>query len=78
MFSILIPNWNNLDCLSLCVRSIRENSAHPHQTIVHGNDGSRGWVMREQLDATFSETNVGSCWAVNQAAQLADHDLSPT
>ena len=52
MFSILIPNWTNLEYLSLCVRSIRENSAHPHQTIVHvndgsdGSDGSRGWVCR--------------------------------
>ena len=78
MFSILIPTWNNLEYLRLCVRSIRQNSAHPHQIIVHvndGNDGSRGWVMSEQLDATFSETNVGICWAVNEAAQLADHDL---
>ena len=40
--------------------------------------GCVGWVMREQLDATFSETNVGICWAVNKAAQLADHDLSST
>ena len=64
MFSILIPSWNNLEYLRLCVRSIRENSAHPHQIIVHvndGSDGSRGWVMGEQLDATFSETNVGIC-----------------
>ena len=78
MFSILIPSWNNLEYLRLCVRSIRENSAHPHQIIVHvndGSDGSRGWVMSEQLDATFSETNVGICWAVNEAAQLADHEL---
>ena len=78
MFSILIPSWNNLEYLRLCVRSIRENSAHPHQIIVHvndGSDGSRGWVMGEQLDATFSETNVGICWAVNEAAQLADHEL---
>ena len=78
MFSILIPTWNNLEYLRLCVRSIRQNSAHPHQIIVHvndGSDGSRGWVMSEQLDATFSETNVGICWAVNEAAQLADHDL---
>lgn len=78
MFSILIPTWNNLEYLRLCVRSIREHSAHAHQIIVHvndGSDGSREWVMREQLDATFSATNVGICWAVNEAAQLADHDL---
>jgi glycosyltransferase involved in cell wall biosynthesis len=78
MFSILIPSWNNLEHLRLCVRSIRQNSAHAHQIVVHvndGSDGSREWVMAEGLDATFSETNVGICWAMNEAAQLADHDL---
>ena len=33
MFSILIPTWNNLALLQLCVRSIRENSAYHHQNI---------------------------------------------
>ena len=78
MFSILIPTWNNLDYLRLCVRSIRENSAHRHQIIVHvndGSDGSREWVTSEKLDATFSDSNVGICWAVNEAAQLASHEL---
>ena len=42
MFSILIPSWNNLDYLRLCVDSIRKNSAHAHQVIVHVNDGSDG------------------------------------
>ena len=78
MFSILIPTWKNLEDLRQCVRSIRENSPHAHQIIVHvddGSDGSRGWLMSAQLDAAFCETNVGICRAVNEAAQLADHDL---
>ncbi|MEO6032192.1 MAG: glycosyltransferase [Burkholderiaceae bacterium] len=77
MFSILIPSWNNLESLRLCVQSIRKNSMQPHQIIVHVNDGSDGtreWLMREGLDATFSESNVGICYAVNEAAQLALHD----
>ncbi len=77
MFSILIPSWNNLEYLRLCVHSIRTNSAQSHQIIVHVNDGSDGtreWLMREGLDATFSEANVGICYAVNEAAQLALHD----
>lgn len=77
MFSILIPSWNNLESLRQCVQSIRKNSAQPHQIIVHVNDGSDGtreWLMREGLDATFSEANVGICYAVNEAAQLAVHD----
>ncbi len=77
MLSILIPTWNKLDHLRLVVQSIRRHSAHAHQIIVHVNDGSDGtreWVMQQQLDATFSMSNVGLCLAVNEAAQLAEHD----
>ncbi|HUG21937.1 glycosyltransferase family 2 protein [Piscinibacter sp.] len=77
MFSILIPSWNNLDYLRLCVDSIRKNSVHRHQVIVHVNDGSDGtreWVQQSGVDVTFTETNVGICWAVNEAAMLAEHD----
>lgn len=77
MFSILIPTWNNLDLLRLCVRSIRQNSAFEHQIIVHVNNGSDGtldWVRAEGLDHTHSADNVGICLAVNEAAMLARHD----
>ena len=74
MFSILIPSWNNLPYLRLCVDSIRRNSAHAHQIIVHVNDGSDGtleWVRGAGLDATYSETNIGICYAMNEAAMRA-------
>lgn len=77
MFSILIPTWNNLDYLKLCVASIRQHSAHAHQIIVHvndGRDGSRDWVRASGLDATYSDDNVGICYAVNEAAMLARHE----
>jgi len=77
VFSILIPTWNNLDYLKLCVQSIRQYSAHDHQIIVHvndGSDGSRAWVQQSGLDATYSDGNVGICFAVNEAAMLARHD----
>jgi glycosyltransferase involved in cell wall biosynthesis len=77
LFTILIPTWNNLDYLKLCVASIRENSAHAHQIVVHvndGSDGSRQWVREQGLDASFSDTNIGICYAVNEAAMLARHD----
>lgn len=77
MFSILLPTWNNLDLLKLCVRSIRENSGFNHQIIIHVNDGSDGtreWVKTQQLDHTHSPANVGICLAVNEAAMLARHD----
>ncbi|WP_418319522.1 glycosyltransferase family 2 protein [Piscinibacter sakaiensis] len=78
MFSILIPTWNNLEHLKLCVDSIRRHSAFAHQIIVHVNDGSDGsaeWVRSQQLDATFSDDNIGICLAVNGSALLARHEL---
>jgi GT2 family glycosyltransferase len=77
MFSIIIPTWNNLELLKLCVRSIRENSSLDHQIIVHVNDGSDGsfdWVLKEHLEHTYTARNVGICLAVNEAAMLARHD----
>lgn len=77
MFTILIPTWNNLDYLKLCIASIRENSAHEHQIVVHVNDGcdgSRQWVRESGLDASFSDDNIGICYAVNEAAVLARRD----
>jgi len=78
MFSILIPTWNNLELLKLCVRSIRENSTLSHQIIVHVNDGSDGtleWVRAQKLDHTHSPQNVGICLAVNEAAMHAKQDF---
>lgn len=77
MFSILIPTWNNLALLQLCVRSIRQNSAYPHQIIVHVNDGSDGslaWVREQGITHTASPQNVGICLAVNEAAMHATQD----
>lgn len=67
-FSIIIPSWNNLPFLQLCVDSIRKNSATRHQIIVHVNEGSDGtleWVRSQGLDYTFSERNIGVCMACN-------------
>lgn len=77
MFSILIPSWNNLELLKLCVRSIQQNSAYPHQIIIHINDGSDGsleWVREQQLSYTHSPENIGICLAVNEAAMHARLD----
>lgn len=77
MFSILLPTWNNLPLLQLCVQSIRAHSAFDHQIIVHVNDGSDGtldWVRQQGLAHTHSPQNNGICLAVNEAAMLAQHD----
>lgn len=66
--SIIIPTWNNLPFLKLCVDSIRKHSVYEHQIIVHVNDGSDGtleWVRNQGLDYTHTPDNVGVCLAVN-------------
>ena len=63
--------------LRLCVDSILKNSSYRHQLILHineGNDGTRLWADEQQLDYTFSEINIGVCYAVNAAAALAKTD----
>ena len=75
LFSILIPTWNNLDMLKLCVGSILKNSRFKHQIILHineGTDGSRAWAKENSIPHTYSSINVGVCLAVNSAASLAD------
>lgn len=72
-FSILIPTWNNLPYLKLCIQSIRQHSAFRHQIIVHVNDGSDGtleWVKAEGLDYTHSPANIGVCLAMNTMRRL--------
>ncbi len=73
-FSILIPTWNNMPFVELCVKSIRQNSTFEHQIILHINDGSDGtlaWAKAQGLDYSLSATNVGICLACNAAASLA-------
>lgn len=77
MFSIIIPTWNNLDFVKLCVHSIRRHSVHPHQIILHINDGSDGtldWAKKEGIDFTHTTENAGICIAVNLAGHLAKGD----
>ena len=68
-FSILIPTWNNLDYLALCVSSIRKHSSLNVQIIVfvnHGEDGTIAWLKEQgDIDYLHAEENVGICFALN-------------
>ena len=77
LFSILIPTWNNLSLLLLCVESIRKNSKYEHQLVIHINEGVDGtlqWVKEQGLDYTYSKENEGVCYALNTAYKLAVSD----
>jgi glycosyltransferase involved in cell wall biosynthesis len=76
-FSILIPSWNNLDYLKLCIDSIRRNSYFSHQILVHvnvGSDGTPEWLKANGIQFTQSAENIGVCWAVNSLRPLVNTD----
>ena len=76
-FSIIIPTWNNLPFLKICIDSIRKNSRYDHQIIIHVNDGSDGtleWVRQQGLDYTHTDDNVGVCLAVNMMRRKVKTD----
>jgi len=69
--SIIVPTWNNLAMLKLCIKSIARHSRLPHQVVVHvnqGSDGTRQWVRARGIEHTWTPRNVGICKAVNLAA----------
>ncbi|GAA4440068.1 hypothetical protein GCM10023091_23140 [Ravibacter arvi] len=74
-FSILIPSWNNLDYLKLCINSIRKNSTFTHEILVHLNeatDGSLEWIKSQpDLFCSYSRNNLGVCYPLNHLASRA-------
>ena len=74
IFSILIPTWNNLEYLQLCIMSIKKNSHYSHQIIVFINEGADGtleWIKeQDDIDYVYSEINVGVCYALNGCRDL--------
>jgi len=78
VFSVFIPTWNNLAYLKLCVDSLRRHSGLPIQIVIHvneGNDGTIGWVKSQpDLSFTFSQKNIGVCYALNQCRTVATGD----
>lgn len=73
-FSLIIPTWNNLDYLKLCINSIRKNSDLKHQIIIilnEAKDGSLEWVKaQDDLDYVYATENIGICYGLNITRQL--------
>ena len=72
MFSIIIPTFNNLDYLKVCIDSIKKNSKYNHEIILHincGSDGSLEYVKNNKYTYTYTKENVGLCTSVNLAAK---------
>ena len=75
MFSIIVPTFNNLDYLKLCLESIKKNSAFNHEIIIHineGKDGTKSFLEKKNYKFSYSEKNSGVCVAFNQAVKKAN------
>ena len=76
MISIVIPTYNNLDYLKLCLKSLEKNSSFKHEIIIHINDGSDGtlnFVKAKKYKHTISNVNIGLCSSINKAAKLVSN-----
>ena len=78
MFSIIIPTFNNLDYLKLCLDSIKKNSTLNHEILIHvneGYDGTLDYLNNNNYKYTHSEKNAGVCVAFNEAAKKASKNF---
>ena len=74
MFSIIIPTYNNLSYLKLCLDSLKKNSNQKHEIILHVNDGSDGtldFIKKKKIKYTYSKNNIGLCTGVNMASRIS-------
>ena len=74
MFSIIIPTFNNIQYLKLCLKSLKKNSNYEHDIIIfvnEGNDGTLAYVKDNNLKFLHSNINKGVCFAFNESAKIA-------
>ena len=77
MFSIIIPTFNNLEYLKVCINSLRKNSKFNHQIITHvnvGDDKTEEYLISEKIDYTLTKYNSGICEGMNLASRKATYD----
>ncbi len=74
MFSVIIPTFNNINYLKLCIKSIKKNSKYNHELLFHINEGIDGtleYLKEENFKYTYSKKNEGVCVAFNEAVKMA-------
>ena len=74
MFSVIIPTFNNINYLKICLESLKKNSSYAHEIIIHVNEGVDGTlehVKNNNLKFSYSKNNSGVCVAFNKAAKLS-------
>ncbi len=76
MFSVIVPTFNNIEYLKLCLESLKKNSSFKHEYIVHINEGLDGtleFVKSNNYKFSYSKSNEGVCVAFNKAVKLASN-----
>ena len=77
MFSILIPTFNNLEYLKLCIKSLKKNSYFNNQIICHvniGEDGTVDFLKKNNIEYSYTGYNSGICEGINKASKLTKYD----
>ena len=72
MFSIIIPTFNNLSYLRVCISSIKKNSKFDHEIIPHinqGSDDTEEYLIGEKIKYTKTDYNSGICKGMNMASK---------
>ena len=76
MISIVIPTYNNINYLKLCLHSINKNSKFNHEIRLHINDGSDGtldFAIKNKIFYTHSKNNIGLCSAINKISATVNN-----
>ena len=77
MISIIIPSFNNLNYLKLCINSLKKNSFYKNEILVHVNEGSDGtikFLKENKIKFTHSKNNIGLCKACNVISRESNFD----
>ena len=78
MFSIIIPTFNNIKYLKICIESIKKNSTFNHEIIAHvnlGEDGTKEYLDKKNIEYSFTNYNAGICEGMNKATKKANFDF---
>ena len=78
MISIIIPTFNNLKYLDLCIKSLEKNSHFKNEILLHINEGTDGtidYANNKNIRYTHSKINDGLCIGCNKVAKKSTYDL---
>ena len=73
----MIPTFNNLEYLKLCISSVEKNSKYMHQIIPHvniGEDGTLDYLKEKNIEYSYTKYNSGICEGINKASKLSKFD----